>query len=185
MAGSGADTLSTLDPNEVLYCVNHPRTETLIRCSRCLDPICTKCAIRTPVGLRCPKCARRGRSPLYVLAPQDYLFVAAVALAASLVAGALITQAGFFFTLFLSIPAGGLIAEAVTRATRKRGRAVQIITGVAIALGAYAGPLLWRMLASGSLALPANPILVMASLLNLGSLLYAVLAIGAAVARLR
>ena len=84
-----------------------------------------------------------------------------------------------------AIPAGGLIAEAVTRATRKRGRVVQTITGVSIALGAYAGPLLWRMLASGSLALPANPILVMASLLNLGSLLYAVLAIGAAVTRLR
>lgn len=182
MAGPGTDTL---DPSKVIYCVNHPRTETLIRCSRCLDPICIKCAIRTPVGLRCPSCARRGRSPLYVLAPQDYPIITVVALAVSLAAGALITQAGLFFALFLSIPVGGLIAEAVLRATRKRGRPVQIITGVCIGLGAYAGPLLWRMLASGSLALPANPLLVMASLLNLGSLLYAVLAIGAAVTRLR
>lgn len=182
MAGSGADSL---DSTEVMYCVNHPRTETLIRCSRCLDPICTKCAIRTPVGLRCSQCARRNRSPLYVLAPQDYVVITVVALAMSLVAGALITQAGFFFTLLLSIPTGGLIAEAVLRATRKRGRAVQIITGVCIALGAYAGPLVLGMLASGRLVLPGHPLLVMASLLNLNNILYAVLAIGAAVARLR
>jgi hypothetical protein len=182
MAGSGPDSL---DPPEVMYCVNHPHTETLLRCSRCLDPICTKCAIRTPVGLRCPKCARLNRSPLYVLAPQDYLIITAVALAASLVAGALITQAGLFFTLFLSIPAGGLIAEAVLRATRKRGRAVQVITAACIVLGAYAGPLLLRMLAAGRLGLPGNALVVMASLLNLSSILYAVLAVGAAVARLR
>ncbi|HHX43504.1 MAG TPA: hypothetical protein GX714_05890 [Chloroflexi bacterium] len=182
MAGSGTDTI---DPQEIIYCVNHPRTETLIRCSRCLDPICTKCAIRTPVGLRCPTCARRGRSPLYVLAPQDYPIIAIVALAVSLVAGALATQAGLFFTVFLSIPAGGIIAEAVLRARRKRGRPVQIITGVCIALGALAGPVVLRMVASGGLALPANALVLVASLLNLNSILFAVLAIGAAVARLR
>lgn len=182
MAGSGTDTI---DPTEVIYCVNHPRTETLIRCSRCLDPICTKCAVRTPVGLRCPKCARRGRSPLYVLKPYDYPVIAVVALVASLVAGALMVQAGPFFALFLSVPVGGVIAEAVLRVTRKRGRPVQIITGTSIALGALAGPLLWQVLASGSLTLPPNPLVVMVSLLNLGSLIYAVLAIGAAVAHLR
>lgn len=182
MAGSGTDTV---DPNKVIYCVNHPRTETLIRCSRCLDPICIKCAIRTPVGLRCPKCARRGRSPLYVLKSQHYLIVTAVALVVSVVAGALMTQAGPFIALFLSIPVGGIIAEAVLRTSRKRGRPVQIITGVSIALGALAGPLMWQMLATGRVALPPNPLLVLASLLNLGSLLYAVLAIGAAAARLR
>jgi hypothetical protein len=120
-----------------------------------------------------------------VLAPQDYVVITVVALAVSLVAGALIPRAGFFFALLLSVPTGGLIAEAVLRTTRKRGRAVQLITGACIALGAYAGPLAFRMLASGSLVLPVNPLLVMASLLNLSSILYAVLAIGAAVARLR
>jgi len=182
MAGSGADPL---EPTEVVYCVNHPRTETLIRCSRCLDPICPKCAIRTPVGLRCPACARRNRSPLYALAPQDYVVVAVVALAASLVAGALITQVRLLFAVLLSAPVGGMIAEVVWRVGHKRGRAVQVITGGAIALGAYAGPLLLGMLISGRLALPANALAMMASLLNLTSILYAVLAIGAAVARLR
>lgn len=182
MAGSGPDSL---DRPEVMYCVNHPHTETLLRCSRCLDPICIKCAIRTPVGLICPKCARLSRSPLYVLAPKDYAIIAAVALAASLVAGALVTRAGFLFALLLSVPAGGLIAEAVLRATRKRGRAVQVITAVCIVLGAYGGPLLLRMLATGRLGLPGIGLVLLASLLNLSSILYAVLAVGAAVARLR
>ena len=100
MAGSSADNL---DPAQVMYCVNHPKTATLIRCSKCLDPICQKCAVRTPVGLRCPKCAWAGRSPSYMLAPQHYALVAVVALTASLIGGAIIVQLPLLFTFFLSI----------------------------------------------------------------------------------
>ena len=56
MAGSRLDKLESA---QVMYCVNHPKSETLMRCSKCLEPICPKCAVRTPVGLRCPKCAWR------------------------------------------------------------------------------------------------------------------------------
>ena len=183
MAGSSPDKL---DPTQVMYCVNHPKTETLIRCNKCLDPICQKCAVRTPVGLRCPKCAWAGRSPSYVLGPQQYVWVVVVALIASLIAGAIIVQVGLLFTFFLSIPIGGLIAEAVWRITRKRGRVVAIITAVCIAVGAFGGPWVWRVAVAGSLAaLPANPLAYLASLLNVTALVYAVLAIGAAVARLR
>ncbi len=182
MAGSGPDVVEP----EVLYCVNHPKTETLIRCSKCLDPICTKCAIRTPVGLRCPKCARIGRSPLYILGPQHYVIAAVVALAASLVAGAVVVQLGLLFTIILSAPIGGLIGEVVLRGTRgKRGRPVQIIVAVCIAVGALLGPLLLKVVASGTLAsLPASPLAYVTLLFNLNGLIYAVLAIGAAVARL-
>lgn len=183
MAGREPDPV---DPGEVLYCVNHPHRETLIRCSRCLDPICPKCSIRTPVGLRCAKCASIGRSPLYVLGSEHYVVATSVALAVSLVAGAIMTQLGFFFALLLSAPVGGLIAEAVMRSTQgKRGRPVQIITAACIAIGAWAGPWLWRALSVGtSQVLPANPLAYVASLLNVNSILYVVLAIGAAVARL-
>jgi len=179
MAGPAPERI---DPNEVIYCVNHPKRETLIRCSRCLDPICTKCAIRTPVGLRCPKCARVGRSPLYALQPQHYVVGALVALVISLAAGAIVTRLGILLAFFLAAPIGGLIAEAVNRTTRKRGRALQIITAVAIGLGAFAGPVLWVAISAG--ALPTNPMLYLRTLLNLNSLIYVVLAIGAAVARL-
>ncbi len=179
MAGTTPDTV---DPNNTMYCINHPKRETLIRCSRCLDPICTKCAVRTPVGLRCPKCARVGRSPLYELRPKHYLTGALVALTISLVAGVIVTQLWLFLTFFLAVPIGGLIAETVNRITRKRGRALQIITAVTIGLGAFAGPLLWGAISVG--ALPTTPLVFLRAFLNVNSLIYVVLAIGAAVARL-
>jgi len=184
MAGSGPDTVN---PSEVMYCVNHPKTETLIRCSKCLDPICPKCAVRTPVGLRCPKCASVGRSPLYALEPRHYLLAVAVALVMSLIAGAVMVQLGILFALLLAVPVGGIIAEAVLRSTRgKRGRAMQIITAICIALGAVLGPWLWRAASAGTLrALPGNALSYLGSLLNVNVLIYTFLAIGAAVARLR
>lgn len=172
---------------EVLYCVNHPQTETLLRCSKCLQPICPKCAIRTPVGFRCPKCARVVRSPLYVLRPQDYLAAFLVAGSLSLVGGAVMVQLGLLFALLLAVPVGGIIAEAVLRSTRgRRGRPVQAITAACIALGAVLGPWLWRAVSAGTLhVLPASPLGYLGSLLNANVLIYAFLAIGAAVARLR
>jgi hypothetical protein len=38
-------------------CSYHPDVETMLRCSRCGKPICPRCGVRTPVGLRCPDCA--------------------------------------------------------------------------------------------------------------------------------
>ena len=86
MAGPGADPIGEEGPR--YYCVNHPNTETLIRCSKCLDPICQKCAVPTPVGLRCRKCAYANRSPLYVIKPQHVLLAAVVGLAMALAAAA-------------------------------------------------------------------------------------------------
>lgn len=171
---------------DVMYCINHPHTETLIRCSRCLDPICPKCAVRTPVGLRCRKCTSIGRSPLYQPGAQHLGGTLIVALPLSLVAGAIMAQVGLLFTFLLAIPLGGVIGEAVIRATRRRGRHLQIITGVCIAIGAMIGPWLWSAIMAGSWsALPTNPLAYLASLLNISTILYAGLAIGAAIARLR
>lgn len=174
-------------PAGVIYCVNHPATETLLRCNRCLSPICVKCAIRAPVGLRCPQCTRANRSPLYVLEPQHYAVAVGVALVASLFAGSILPRLGFFFAFLLAAPAGGLIAEAIMRATRgKRGRPMQIVAGVCIVVGALVGPWIWAALASGTLeALPKNPLVYLSGLFNISGVLYVVLAVGAAAARLR
>lgn len=42
---------------ETLFCANHAKTPTNLRCSRCGKPICLKCSVETPVGLRCAECA--------------------------------------------------------------------------------------------------------------------------------
>lgn len=40
------------------FCINHPRTETRVRCSNCDDPICVRCMVQTPVGQKCRTCGR-------------------------------------------------------------------------------------------------------------------------------
>lgn len=39
-------------------CYRHPGRETNVSCSMCARPICPDCMITTPVGMRCPECAR-------------------------------------------------------------------------------------------------------------------------------
>ena len=39
-------------------CYRHPGRETGVSCSNCGRPICTSCMTPTPVGMRCPECAR-------------------------------------------------------------------------------------------------------------------------------
>ena len=63
---------------------------------------------------------------------------------------------------------------------------MQAITAGAILIGAFAGPWVWLAVSRGTLAvLPANPLGYLVSLLNASSVIYAVLAIGAVIARLR
>jgi membrane associated rhomboid family serine protease len=40
-------------------CYRHPSRETGVSCSSCGRPICTDCMTPTPVGMRCPECARQ------------------------------------------------------------------------------------------------------------------------------
>jgi membrane associated rhomboid family serine protease len=39
-------------------CYRHPKRETNVHCSNCERPICPDCMTVTPVGMRCPECAR-------------------------------------------------------------------------------------------------------------------------------
>lgn len=40
-------------------CYRHPSRETGVSCSSCERPICTDCMTTTPVGIRCPECAKQ------------------------------------------------------------------------------------------------------------------------------
>jgi membrane associated rhomboid family serine protease len=40
-------------------CYRHPNRETAVSCSNCGRPICPDCMTPTPVGMRCPECARQ------------------------------------------------------------------------------------------------------------------------------
>jgi hypothetical protein len=54
------------DDSPTLRCARHPGTETVLRCGRCETPICPRCMVQTPVGARCPTCARVKRFALLV-----------------------------------------------------------------------------------------------------------------------
>ncbi len=44
-------------PVEEQTCYRHPDEPTLVRCSSCNRPVCTRCMHASPVGVRCPECA--------------------------------------------------------------------------------------------------------------------------------
>ena len=135
------------------YCERHPDTETALACGRCGVAICPQCLVHTPGGIRCPDCAQLRRPPMYELGPREVALAVAVAaaLAAPLgFAGSVVLPpsrfVGFFaliVALLAGSGAGGLVAQAISRATGgKRGRTVQVIAVLGI-LGAGALRLLF------------------------------------------
>jgi hypothetical protein len=48
----------TASADEVVYCFKHKREATNLRCGRCDRPICTRCVVMSPAGVRCTECAR-------------------------------------------------------------------------------------------------------------------------------
>ncbi len=110
-----------------LHCANHPTRETMLRCNRCEKPICVQCAVLTEVGYRCKECVRGQQKVFYNGGQGDLLIGGAVALVLGGIIGAaayvLLGFFGFFSLIiaFLAGPAaGGLVAEAIRRAVRKR-----------------------------------------------------------------
>ncbi|RLC92274.1 MAG: hypothetical protein DRI77_13065 [Chloroflexi bacterium] len=122
--------------SEPLYCVNHPKVETYLRCNKCGRPICTKCAVRTPVGYRCRDCINAQQQVFYTdFSTTHYLIAAAVALPLSLVAGWLIPSLGWY-AIILGPLAGGGIANLAHRAIgRRRGEYTWLIVCGCIVVG--------------------------------------------------
>jgi membrane associated rhomboid family serine protease len=65
-------------------CYRHPNRETGVSCSSCGRPICPDCMTPTPVGMRCPECARQrtrvtrgvGAESLFASAPATLVLIA-------------------------------------------------------------------------------------------------------------
>src|SRR6188508_1778339 len=119
----------------VLYCANHPTVETSLRCNRCNKPICSKCAVLTPVGYRCKECVRGQQQVFETVVWYDYIVAAAIAAILGGLAGALLVNLGWF-TIFLAPVAGGAIAEVVRIAVRRRrGRNLYLVAAAAYVAG--------------------------------------------------
>ncbi|HJZ47414.1 MAG TPA: hypothetical protein VKE41_09630 [Roseiflexaceae bacterium] len=156
---------------EIEYCYRHPDRETGLHCTVCGRPICGECAMMTPVGQLCPDDRKARRPSNYKVSARDVIVGGVVALFASalvaLVLSLFMGRLGLFglLIIFMVGPAiAEFIVRVVDRVTRlKRGRPMQIAVGTAIVIGTL-------------------PFALFGGLLLL---LYLVLAVTTAVARLR
>ena len=157
--------------DNALFCANHPTVETMLRCNRCSKPICTRCAVQTPVGYRCKECVGRQQAVFYSGGPLDYVIAGIISLVLGGVASYLMTLLGaWFFALILGPAVGIGIAELVRLAVRRRrSKYLWIVVGAGIVVGSLPALLLglfslWRLVTLG---------------------LFLLLAVAAAAARLR
>lgn len=145
--------------DEKVFCARHADVETYLRCQACGTPICPRCLVQTPVGAKCPDCARVRKLVTYQISPVYYVRAAAAALVAGALVGVLWglvlpPRGGFvtIFSLFAGAFVGWVIGEAIGRAAnRKRGMG---LAGLAVA-GVVVAYLI-RNLVAGADVLPAN-----------------------------
>lgn len=117
-----------------LTCARHPGVATRLRCAACETPICPRCAVDAPIGMRCPDCARPDRGGGQRRRPDQIGRAAGVALLGALVGGALIGG------VRLLLPIGGLIVAYLVglqigqrvRAAAS-GNTVDVVRGIALA----------------------------------------------------
>ncbi|HET9416369.1 MAG TPA: hypothetical protein VFP30_02400 [Candidatus Limnocylindria bacterium] len=114
MTTEGTFTPATEAEPPALYCYRHPDRETWVRCGRCDQPICSRCAMQGPVGFRCRECGRPARDPLTSLRPSQLAIGLGISVLGGIVVGLFSTRIGFF-GLLLAWLLGGVIADAVIR----------------------------------------------------------------------
>ncbi len=181
---------NTIATSQATYCVNHPQTETLLRCNRCGRPVCGKCVELTPVGYRCKDCLHQQREGYYNASALDYSLAAVIGLVVSGIAGFLMGLLGGFWliAIFAGPIGGGIIAESMRAAVRRhRGQYLWLVGCAVVIVGGLIGltgglPLL---LLQGRVPFGLLAPLAGRALFNLGFWIYAALAVSTVYARLR
>jgi hypothetical protein len=121
----------------VIHCARHPNVETVLMCASCGTPICPKCMIVTPVGMKCRDCGTNRKSTLYQVRPERMLLSVMTALAAGM-ATAVIGAIGFW-AIFISMAYGYFAGSMILKASgMKRGLKLEIIAGTGMVIGAIA-----------------------------------------------
>jgi hypothetical protein len=127
--------------NEVKYCARHPKVETGITCPTCGKPICPDCMVVTPVGMKCRECGLQRGGTLFQVGFGRLMLAGLVAVVAGAIA-ALLGEVGFL-VIFIGMAYGYGAGTAIMKsAGMKRGRKMEIVTGVGMVLGALAFKLL-------------------------------------------
>ncbi len=122
-----------------MRCASHAEVETNLRCGKCGRLICPKCLVQTPVGARCPKCARLYKLPTYRVSFSYYLRAMGAALGMAIVCGLIWAVVGtfmpFFIRLLLAVGVGYAMGEIVSLSVnRKRGRWLATVAGFGVVI---------------------------------------------------
>jgi hypothetical protein len=128
-------------------CSFHPEVETEMACAECGRAICPKEMVLTPVGYKCPICAKPAKGQLQYVKPKQLAAAIGIAAVAG-VGGAFLLAAvlggGGFFGWILSYFWGVGTAEAVRRGSGgHRGREMAIVAGIALLVGGLLASLGW------------------------------------------
>jgi hypothetical protein len=107
------------DIETTLTCTFHPKTETRLRCNRCNQPICIKCATHTPTGYRCPECIRSQQKAFITTKWFDQVIAAAITGVISFLGSLFAIRLGFYMIL-VAFGAGYLSLLAVRKAISNR-----------------------------------------------------------------
>lgn len=127
-----------------LVCANHPDRQTGLRCNRCGKPICSECAVHTPVGYRCPECVRQQQKVFETARPWDLPVAFIVAALGVGAATWLLAFLGFWGILLAPVVGGGLgevVRWSVRRRRSRRLPTVAVAGGVLGMLPALLPPL--------------------------------------------
>ncbi|MBA7696393.1 hypothetical protein ES703_105040 [subsurface metagenome] len=123
-----------------MRCATHPDVETNLRCGKCGKLICPRCLVQTPVGARCPVCAKLYRLPTFSASIKHYLIAVGTGLGMALICGIVWGAVRglvpfFYLNLLLAPGAGYAIGEVVSLSiNRKRGTGLAIIAGISMAI---------------------------------------------------
>ena len=184
-----AEPITADAPDSRTFCAVHPTIETSLRCNKCGRYMCSKCAVRTPVGYRCRECVHQQQDVYFTATQRDTLIAAAVSFGLSIPISFIIPKIFLLGVILFSLPAGSLIGEAVFRATgKRRGRYTWAVAVGGIVAGALVAsiPLIQFALAVIDRAneLDMSPATVLGGRL-ITPLIFVVLCVGGAIARLR
>ena len=133
---------------ETTYCKRHPSAESNIACGRCGDPICPRCMVHGPVGVRCPDCGRSRPTPTFDVTPAFMARGIGAGVGVAVICGVSFAAATYlsyqylpdsfsrFIGPILVAALGYLIGQAVSLATnRKRGMKLKLVAGLSMLLG--------------------------------------------------
>lgn len=119
-----------------MQCAKHPNVETNVTCGKCGKPICPKCMVQTPVGMRCKDCAGLKKLPTYQISTQYILRAIGAGLGIGIACGFAwwaidLVLPFFLLRILIAAAAGYAIGEVISRAVnRKRGTVLAIIGGI-------------------------------------------------------